>query len=143
LRAEDQLTPHTYDAANRLTAVDAQSIAFNNTGQMTDDGTLTYSWDRGGRLLSAGSSSYAYNGLGNRLSQTVSAVVTDYLLDLQPGLSKVLVATTGATHNKNVRLMYSKFARILVFLQYPFNPAPKQLPISRFYCKAPCDVARP
>jgi hypothetical protein len=63
---------------------------------MTDDGALTYSWDRGGRLLSAGSSSYEYNGLGQRLSQTVSAIVTDYLLDLQPGLSKVLAATAGA-----------------------------------------------
>ena len=85
-----------------MTAVDAQSITYNNAGQMTDDGTLTYSWDRGGRLLSAGNSSYEYNGFGNRLSQTVSAVVTDYLLDLQPGLSKVLAATTGANVDRFV-----------------------------------------
>ena len=51
-----------------------QSITYNNAGQMTDDGTLTYSWDRGGRLLSAGESSYEYNGVENRLSHTVSAV---------------------------------------------------------------------
>jgi hypothetical protein len=63
---------------------------------------LTYSWDRGGRLLGAGSSAYAYNGVGNRLSQTVSAVVTDYLLDLQPGLSKVLTATTSGNTTRYV-----------------------------------------
>jgi len=32
----------------------------------------------------------------------VSAVVTDYLLDLQPGLSKVLAATTGANVDRFV-----------------------------------------
>ena len=79
-----------------------QSITYNNAGQMTADGTLTYSWDRGGRLLSAGSSSYAYNGVGNRLSQTVSAVVSDYLLDLQPGLSKVLAAATSGNTTRYV-----------------------------------------
>ena len=40
-------TNYTYDAANRMTEVDAQSVTYNNAGQMTADGTLTYSWDRG------------------------------------------------------------------------------------------------
>jgi YD repeat-containing protein len=34
-------TDYTYDAANRLTAVDAQSITYNNAGQLTDDGTMS------------------------------------------------------------------------------------------------------
>jgi RHS repeat-associated protein len=102
LRISRPAPNHIYNAANRLTAVDAQSITYNNAGQMTEDGTLTYSWDRGGRLLSAGGSSYAYNGVGNRLSQTVSSIVTDYLLDLQPGLSKVLAATTSGNTTRYV-----------------------------------------
>lgn len=43
-----------------------------------------------------GGSSYAYDGVGNRVSQTVGADVTRYLLDVQPGLAVVLAATTGA-----------------------------------------------
>ena len=47
---------------------------------------------------------YTYDA-ANRLSQTVSAVVTDicnHLLDLQPGLSKALTATTGANVDRFV-----------------------------------------
>ncbi|MEO8394847.1 MAG: RHS repeat-associated core domain-containing protein, partial [Chloroflexota bacterium] len=43
-----------------------------------------------------GSANYAYDGAGNRIQQTVSATVTNYLLDLQPGLATVLQATQGA-----------------------------------------------
>ena len=37
-----------------------------------------------------------------RISQTVSSVVTDYLLDVQPGLAKVISATTGANTDRFV-----------------------------------------
>ncbi len=90
---------HTYDAANRISSA---GFAYNDAGQMTADGTLSYSWDRAGRLLGAGDSSYAYNGLGQRVQQTVSGVVTDYLLDVQPGLAKVIAATTGANTERFV-----------------------------------------
>jgi hypothetical protein len=47
-------------------------------------------------LLSApGSTSYQYDGNGQRIQQTVSSVVTDYLLDTQPGLAVVLRQTTS------------------------------------------------
>ncbi len=90
---------HTYDAANRISNA---GFAYNDAGQMTADGTLSYSWDRAGRLLGAGDSSYAYNGLGQRVQQTVSGVVTDYLLDVQPGLAKVIAAMTGANTDRFV-----------------------------------------
>ncbi len=90
---------HTYDAANRISNA---GFVYNDAGQMTADGTLSYSWDRAGRLLGAGDSSYAYNGLGQRVQQTVSGVVTDYLLDVQPGLAKVIAAMTGANTERFV-----------------------------------------
>ena len=43
-----------------------------------------------------------YNGLGQRVSQEVSSVVTDYLLDVQPGLYKVLAATTGGNTDRYI-----------------------------------------
>ncbi len=90
---------HTYDDANRISNA---GFAYNDAGQMTADGTLSYSWNRAGRLLGAGDSSYAYNGLGQRVQQTVSGVVTDYLLDVQPGLAKVIAAMTGANTERFV-----------------------------------------
>ena len=45
-------------------------------------------------MLSMGGSSYAYDGAGNRIQQTVSATVTNYLLDLQPGLAPQLSKET-------------------------------------------------
>ncbi len=96
---EADVTTYTYDAANRISSA---GFAYNDAGQMTADGTLSYSWDRAGRLLGAGDSSYAYNGLGQRVQQTVSGVVTEYLLDVQPGLAKVIAATTGANTERFV-----------------------------------------
>jgi len=47
-----------------------------------------------------GGHTYAYDGLGNRVSQTVTSIVTRYLLDMQPGLVQVISATSGsATEN--------------------------------------------
>lgn len=39
---------------------------------------------------------YSYDGMGRRISQSVNSIVTQYLLDLQPGLEVVLGATTGS-----------------------------------------------
>lgn len=64
----------SYDRANRLTAV-------------TDGTTATQ---------------YAYDGMGRRISQSVNSVVTQYLLDLQPGLEVVLGTTTGSDTVRNV-----------------------------------------
>jgi len=66
------------------------------------DGTNSYVWDRANRLLSMGGVSYAYDGLNNRVSQTIGSTVTQYLLDLQPGLSVVLAVTTGANTDRYI-----------------------------------------
>ncbi|KAB2859124.1 MAG: RHS repeat-associated core domain-containing protein, partial [Anaerolineae bacterium] len=96
LNSTPTTTNYTYDIANRLSQIGGQSVDYDNAGRLTDDGTLTYTWDRANRLLDAGGSSYRYNGVGQRVDQTVSSVVTEYLLDVQPGLWQVLAATTGS-----------------------------------------------
>ena len=45
---------------------------------------------------------FSYNGLGQRVSQTVSSVVTEYLLDVQPGLWKVIAADDGSNVNRYI-----------------------------------------
>ena len=95
-------TNYTYDAANRMATAGAANLTYDTAGRMTSDGTNTYTWDRADRMLSMGASSYLYNGMGQRISQTVSAQVTQYLLDVQPGLYQVLAATTGANTTRYV-----------------------------------------
>ncbi len=83
---------YEYDAANRLTQVNSQAYAWDNNGNLLDDGPNTY--DAANRLTSftdgTHNSSYIYSGLGDRLSQTVDSVTTDYVLDLNAGLTQVL-----------------------------------------------------
>ncbi len=89
-------TNYTYNAANQLTNDGTHTLTYDPNGNLTSDGTNTYTWDRANRMLIApGSTTYKYDGLGNRIQQTVSSVVTDYLLDLQPGLTKVLGDSDG------------------------------------------------
>ena len=88
-------TNYTYDDANRLMSDGTHTYGYDAAGRLTSDGVNTYSWDRTNRLLSMGSTSYQYNGQGQRTQQTAGSTVTQYLLDVQPGLAKVLQATTG------------------------------------------------
>ena len=88
-------TNYTYDDANRLVSDGTHGFNYDTAGRLTSDGVNTYTWDRANRLLSMGGSAYQYNGAGQRVQQTVSAQVTQYLLDVQPGLEKVLQATNG------------------------------------------------
>jgi len=85
----------TYNAANQMTNDGTNTLTYDNNGNLTGNGTDTYTWDRANRLLSVGNHSYAYDGLSNRIQQTVSSVVTDYLNDVQPGLTKLLKQDDG------------------------------------------------
>ena len=85
----------SYNAANQLTDDGTNTLTYDANGNLTDDGVNSYTWDRANRLLSMGGSAYAYDGAGNRISQTVGVNVTQYLLDLQPGLAVVLGNSDG------------------------------------------------
>jgi len=89
----------TFNSANQMTNDGTNTLTYDNNGNLTSDGTNTHTWDRANRLLSVGTHSYAYDGNGARIQKTVSSVVTDYLLDVQPGLTQVLAETTGANTN--------------------------------------------
>ncbi|MDX2161313.1 MAG: RHS repeat-associated core domain-containing protein [bacterium] len=95
-------TNYGYNAANQMTSAGAATLTYDNNGNLTNDGTTAYTWDRANRMLSAGGTSYGYDGAGNRSRQAVSGVVTQYLLDLQPGLVQVIAATTGANTDRYV-----------------------------------------
>ena len=80
----------TYNAANQMTNDGTNTLTYDNNGNLTSNGTDTYTWDRANRLTDVGNHSFQYDGLSNRVQQTVNTVVTDYLNDVQPGLTKLL-----------------------------------------------------
>jgi hypothetical protein len=60
--------------------------SWNDNGSLLSDGVNTYSHDHINRLITASggryNASYEYNGTGDRMSQTVNSVTTNYTLDL-------------------------------------------------------------
>jgi len=86
------VTAFTYNAANQISS---GGFAYDPNGNLIDDGPNVYIWDRGNRLMSMGGAAYGYDGLGNRIRQTVSSVVTTYLNDVQPGLVNMIGRTTS------------------------------------------------
>jgi RHS repeat-associated protein len=106
------VTTYTYDDANRLDYYyedgDQTDLAWDNNGNLLTQGTSVYTWDAANRLVSADVdgvvSTFAYNGLGQRTSQTVGGVTTEYVLDVAGGLPEVIVATTGGASTYYVQI---------------------------------------
>jgi len=101
----DKTTNYEYNNANQITRMNVDggswtNLTYDNNGNLTNDGTNSYTWDRANRMATLNDGvdtySYAYDGMGRRVSQTVNSTVTQYLLDTQPSLAKVLAQTTGA-----------------------------------------------
>jgi len=92
-------TTRTFNSTNQMTNDGTNTLTYDNNGNLTSDGTNTHTWDRANRLLSVGNHSYIYDGNGARIQKTVSSVVTDYLLDVQPALTQVLRESDGTNTN--------------------------------------------
>jgi RHS repeat-associated protein len=93
---------YTYDDANRLTSVNGQSYSWDDNSNLLNDGTRTFNYDTANRLTSvvsgAVTTQFGYNGDGDRISQTVNGLTTEYILD-PIGLAQVLVETNGGQSN--------------------------------------------
>jgi len=81
-------------SSNRLHSQSgAQSVNYNYdaTGNLTGDGTVSYTYNAAGRLISASSAgqtaSYGYNALGQRVTKTVNGIATQHAYDEQGHLT--------------------------------------------------------
>lgn len=91
------LASATYDAANRQLTFGNQALTYDNNGNLTGDGTITYAWDarnRLGGLTGPGLvASFQYDGVGRRVGTMLNGTATSALHDLLNPIQE----TTGTT----------------------------------------------
>ncbi|HEY0760945.1 MAG TPA: RHS repeat-associated core domain-containing protein [Pyrinomonadaceae bacterium] len=79
------VTSTTYNDANQATAFAGQTLTYDSNGNMTGDGTYTYTWNARNKLASISgtsfSASFTYDVFGRRTSKTVNGTTTSYLYD--------------------------------------------------------------
>ena len=73
----------SYNANNQLVQWGTASLYYDANGNMTSDGTNSYTWNARNQLASMnfGSASFQYDAYGRRTGKTVSSVTTNYLYD--------------------------------------------------------------
>jgi RHS repeat-associated protein len=95
------VSSETYNADDELTKINgATSLSYDSDGQLTADGTNTYSWNPVNQLSSvttpSGTYSYTYNPSGQRITSTTGGVTTSSLYD---GGTLVQQSTASSTSN--------------------------------------------
>lgn len=79
------VTSATYNAANQQTAFGGQSLTYDLNGNLTSDGTNTYTWNARNELTSISSPSlsagFTYDAFGDRITKTINGSTTSYLYD--------------------------------------------------------------
>jgi RHS repeat-associated protein len=89
------LNSSTYDDANQIATWAGTSFTYDDNGNLTADGSKTYSWNARNELtgLSGGvSASFGYDAIGRRRSRTVGSTTTQFLYD---GLNPVQELASG------------------------------------------------
>ncbi|HKT81619.1 MAG TPA: RHS repeat-associated core domain-containing protein [Vicinamibacterales bacterium] len=74
----------SYDAANQPTMWNGNSITYDDNGNLTNDGTDTYTWNARDQLIGvsgAASATFGYDGAGRRRMKTVGGTTTRFLYD--------------------------------------------------------------
>ena len=79
------LTTTSYNDANQLTTFGSATLTYDLNGNLTGDGTYTYTWNARNRLASISgtgfSAAFSYDAFGRRISKTVNGTTTSYLYD--------------------------------------------------------------
>jgi RHS repeat-associated protein len=77
-------TSATYNAANQQTAFGGTTQTFDLNGNMTSDGTVTYTWDARNQLVSltgGSTANFQYDPQGRRTSKTINSTQVGFLYD--------------------------------------------------------------
>jgi YD repeat-containing protein len=74
----------SYNADNEQSTFNRVSLSYDSNGNLTSDGTNTYTWDARNHLtaISGGSTaSFAYDGFGRRVKKVIGGTTTQFLYD--------------------------------------------------------------
>ncbi len=87
---------NTFNADNGMTAFNGTAMTYDANGNLTNDGTNTYTWDARDHLTAisgAVTASFSYDALGRRVSKTINGTATSFLYD---GLNPVQEIQSGS-----------------------------------------------
>jgi len=73
---------NTFNADNEMTAFNGTALSYDPNGNLTADGTNTYTWDARNHMIgiSGGlSANFAYDATGRRASKTINGTTTQFL----------------------------------------------------------------
>jgi hypothetical protein len=71
------VTANVFNAANQMTSANGTPLTYDGNGNLTSDGTNTYTWDARNHLsaisgAAPGSFAYIYDALNRRVSKTIN-----------------------------------------------------------------------
>jgi RHS repeat-associated protein len=87
---------NTFNGDNAMTKFNGTSMSYDANGNLTSDGTNTYTWDARNHLTAisgAVTASFSYDALGRRVSKTINGTATSFLYD---GLNPVQEIQSGS-----------------------------------------------
>jgi RHS repeat-associated protein len=74
----------TYNANNQQVTFGSQTLTYDLNGNLTSDGTNTYTWTARNQLATISGpvpASFVYDGVGRRMRKTINGTITDVLYD--------------------------------------------------------------
>jgi len=99
-----------YDAANEQIQFNSASPnqTFDANGNLTSDGTNTYTWDARNRLIAISgpglSASFQYDALGRRISKTINGITTQFLYDGNDNVQEIGGGAVGASYVRSLNI---------------------------------------
>ena len=84
---------------NGMTGFNGTTLSYDANGNLTSDGTNTYTWDERNHLsaISGGSTaSFVFDALGRRASKSISGVTTQFVYDRWNPVQELNGATPAA-----------------------------------------------
>jgi RHS repeat-associated protein len=93
------LTSATYDNANQIATWAGGSFTYDSNGNLTGDGTRSYTWNARNELASLSgpvNASFAYDAFGRRRNKTVGGTTTQFLYDGQTPVQELSGGTPTA-----------------------------------------------
>ena len=77
------LSSASYNDGNRQTAFGSQTLTYDDSGNLTSDGTNTYAWNARNQLFGTSgpglTASFTYDAAGRRASKTINGATTSFL----------------------------------------------------------------